>query len=77
MSKLENTLEDYGIEDQKYIDITHKVIGGAAKRLAKEAQNMEECPPYGIFAEPDEDDLFTWRARISGPIGTPYETGIF
>jgi len=46
----------------------------AMKRLAKEARAMEDSPPPFISAAPiDDDDLFTWRAILSGVPGTPLE----
>ena len=46
----------------------------AMKRLAKEARSLEESPPPYISAAPiDDDDLFTWRAILSGVKGTPLE----
>lgn len=31
----------------------------------------------GVTARPLEHDLFIWHANIRGPVGTPYEGGIF
>ena len=47
-------------------------------RLKKEYENLKRnplsnCQPYLI----DDDDLFTWEAKIKGPENSPYENGTF
>ena len=46
----------------------------AMKRLAKEARSIESSPPPYISASPiDDDNLYIWRAILSGVRGTPLE----
>ncbi|KAL6121715.1 hypothetical protein NUSPORA_01324 [Nucleospora cyclopteri] len=50
----------------------------ATRRLLKDLDEVSKTQEnYSIYAEPLEDDLFTWVAVISGPKGTPYEGGTF
>lgn len=49
-----------------------------AKRLALEVKKMHEEPVENCSAGPiNTNDLTKWTATIIGPIGTPYEGGIF
>lgn len=46
----------------------------ASKRLAKEYEQLQKSPiVYCSIDLPDESNLHKWRARITGPQGTPYE----
>lgn len=47
------------------------------KQLAKELKNLYETPPEGIRVVVNDDDFSTIYADIEGPVGTPYENGIF
>lgn len=50
----------------------------AQKRLLVEYRNLTNDPPDGITAGPTtEDDMFIWEALIEGPVGTPFEGGVF
>ncbi|KAJ3411924.1 Ubiquitin-conjugating enzyme E2 G2 [Chytridiales sp. JEL 0842] len=50
----------------------------ALKRLMTEYKELTVNPPEGVTAGPiSEDNFFLWEALISGPEGTPYESGIF
>ncbi|CAD8069540.1 unnamed protein product [Paramecium primaurelia] len=51
----------------------------ATKRLLKDLNIIEKesIPTVGVTARPLEHDLFVWHANIRGPVGTPYEGGIF
>ncbi|XP_018671627.2 ubiquitin-conjugating enzyme E2-17 kDa-like [Ciona intestinalis] len=50
----------------------------AAKRLNKEATEMKKAESTAnCSAGPLGDNLYRWEAKIIGPIGTPYENGIF
>ena len=51
---------------------------GTLRRIRKEIEDMKKNPPDNCSAGPtDENDLFTWRATIVGPEGSPYHGGIF
>lgn len=52
--------------------------GKAAMRLKKEYQMLVENPIPGskVYLENDED-LRNWIVVIEGPVGTPYEGGLF
>ncbi len=47
------------------------------KRLQKELLEMKKNDIPNISASPVNDNLFEWEAVILGPIGTPYEGGLF
>jgi len=47
------------------------------KRLTKELKDMQKDDIPNLSAGPINNDLFEWEAVIMGPIGTPYEGGIF
>ena len=50
----------------------------AIRRLRKE---LEEMRTYGVTgvqdASPRDDNLFTWSAKLEGPLHSPYEGGVF
>jgi ubiquitin-conjugating enzyme E2 D/E len=47
------------------------------KRLQKELLDMQKNDTPNLSAGPVNDNLFEWEAVILGPIGTPYEGGVF
>ncbi|KAG6595455.1 Ubiquitin-conjugating enzyme E2 22, partial [Cucurbita argyrosperma subsp. sororia] len=47
------------------------------KQLAKELKSLDESPPEGIKVGVNDDDFSTIYADIEGPVGTPYENGLF
>ncbi|KMZ66334.1 Ubiquitin-conjugating enzyme E2 22 [Zostera marina] len=47
------------------------------KQLAKELKNLNKNPLNGIDVIINDEDLSTIVADIDGPVGTPYENGIF
>jgi ubiquitin-conjugating enzyme E2 D/E len=47
------------------------------KRLTKELKDMEKDDIPNLSAGPIHNNLFEWEAVILGPIGTPYEGGVF
>jgi len=50
----------------------------ASKRLAKELEQLQKSPiSYCSIELPDDSSLHKWRAKLSGPAGTPYEHGTF
>ncbi|XP_014281983.1 ubiquitin-conjugating enzyme E2-17 kDa [Halyomorpha halys] len=46
-------------------------------RLMRDLYRMEMDPPAGVSACPSDDNLYLWNAVIMGPLGTPYENGVF
>ncbi|KAL1197070.1 Ubiquitin-conjugating enzyme E2 22 [Cardamine amara subsp. amara] len=47
------------------------------KQLAKELKSLDESPPDGIKVVVNDEDFSTICADIEGPVGTPYENGLF
>jgi ubiquitin-conjugating enzyme E2 D/E len=47
------------------------------KRLQKELLDMQKDDTPNLSAGPVNDNLFEWEAVILGPVGTPYEGGVF
>jgi ubiquitin-conjugating enzyme E2 D/E len=48
------------------------------KRLTKEFKDIQKDNTPNLSAGPyNENNLFEWGAMIIGPVGTPYEGGIF
>ena len=47
-------------------------------RLKIEAEELLNSPPPNCSANPvSPDNIYTWNAKIIGPIGSPYAGGIF
>ena len=51
--------------------------GAYLNRLRKEQKDLKKNPVCNCDAQPDDDSLMEWTSTIIGPIGTPYENGIF
>eukprot|EP00051_Salpingoeca_urceolata_P005433 m.73210 g.73210 ORF g.73210 m.73210 type:complete len:151 (-) comp14327_c0_seq1:261-713(-) len=49
----------------------------AQKKLTKELKKLQTEPLDGVLVDTVQDDLFYWKATLSGPEGSPYEGGIF
>ena len=47
-----------------------------SKRIKKELENFKKDPPCNCSGGPD-GDVYKWIAVILGPLGTPYQGGIF
>ena len=47
------------------------------RRLTKEFKDIQKDYTPNLSAAPINDNLFKWGAVILGPVGTPYEGGIF
>ncbi|KAJ9582862.1 hypothetical protein L9F63_022821 [Diploptera punctata] len=46
-------------------------------RLRNELKNLRTDPPEGIEAAPLDQKCCHWQATITGPVGSPYEGGLF
>ncbi|KAL0783971.1 hypothetical protein Bca101_000216 [Brassica carinata] len=47
------------------------------RQLAKELKSLDESPPEGIKVVVNDEDFSQICADIEGPVGTPYENGLF
>ncbi|CAB4067186.1 unnamed protein product [Lepeophtheirus salmonis] len=47
------------------------------KRLGHDLRNFSQDPLEGIRAQPLDSSYYHWQASITGPVGSPYEGGIF
>lgn len=55
-----------------------KISIGTTKRLKSEIKELTSSPPSNCSAGPiDENNLLQWQATIMGPVGSPYEGGVF
>ncbi|KAK8936212.1 Ubiquitin-conjugating enzyme E2 22 [Platanthera zijinensis] len=53
------------------------LLPSVIKQLSKELKNLNDSPPEGINVVVNDDDFSSIFADIKGPVGTPYENGIF
>jgi ubiquitin-conjugating enzyme E2 D/E len=50
----------------------------SARRISVELKEIIKDPPTSCSAGPiDEEDIYKWVATLIGPLGTPYEGGVF
>jgi ubiquitin-conjugating enzyme E2 Z len=49
----------------------------AIVRVKGDLESIYRDPPYGICVVPNEDDITTIHALVTGPFDTPYEGGLF
>lgn len=49
----------------------------AKQRLHRDLKKIEKEGGEGINASVDDKDIFKWDAYIEGPLGTPWQGGIF
>jgi ubiquitin-protein ligase len=47
------------------------------KRLSHDLKGLVQDAPEGIEAKPLDSCYFHWQASITGPVGSPYEGGVF
>lgn len=47
------------------------------KEIARELKSLDDSPPEGIRVIVYEENISTIHAEIDGPVGTPYEGGLF
>ena len=47
------------------------------KRLEKEIEDIKKGEISNVSFEPINGNIFEWKSVIFGPIGTPYEGGVF
>eukprot|EP01087_Luapelamoeba_hula_P008236 TRINITY_DN204_c0_g1_i1.p1 TRINITY_DN204_c0_g1~~TRINITY_DN204_c0_g1_i1.p1 ORF type:complete len:151 (-),score=20.70 TRINITY_DN204_c0_g1_i1:156-608(-) len=53
------------------------MAGASQRRLAKELTEIERSPLEWAQAAPIGDNLYRWKATITGPDGSPFEGGKF
>jgi ubiquitin-conjugating enzyme E2 D/E len=51
----------------------------SARRLQKDLKELEEStvPLVGVSARPLSSSLYIWHGNLRGPIGSPFEGGVF
>jgi ubiquitin-protein ligase len=51
----------------------------SARRLQKDLKDLEEStvPLVGVSARPLSSSLYIWHGNLRGPVGTPFEGGVF
>ena len=47
------------------------------KRLGHDLKGLAQDAPEGIEAKPLDSCFYHWQASITGPVGSPYEGGVF
>jgi ubiquitin-conjugating enzyme E2 D/E len=47
------------------------------RRITSEIKDMQRSPPTYCSAGPEDEDIHTWLATITGPSDSPYEGGLF
>jgi len=47
------------------------------KRLGHDLKGLAQDAPEGIEAKPLDNCYYHWQASITGPVGSPYEGGVF
>ena len=47
------------------------------RRIKKELDEINKDNQKIYSAGPCSENFFNWEAKLSGPVGTPYEGGIF
>uniref|UniRef100_A0A7S2WUS3 E2 ubiquitin-conjugating enzyme n=1 Tax=Rhizochromulina marina TaxID=1034831 RepID=A0A7S2WUS3_9STRA len=47
------------------------------RRLTKELGDLGTEPVDGCDVGPADENMYNWKAMITGPAGTPYEEGLF
>ncbi|XP_026472487.1 ubiquitin-conjugating enzyme E2-17 kDa-like [Ctenocephalides felis] len=47
------------------------------RRLLRDFKRLQEDPPIGVSGAPSDNNILIWNAVILGPLGTPFENGIF
>ncbi|WWC88767.1 uncharacterized protein L201_003680 [Kwoniella dendrophila CBS 6074] len=55
-------------------------LGGpamATKRIKKEISDLSKEDLGSIILQPNESNILNWKAFLPGPIGSPYEGGLF
>jgi ubiquitin-protein ligase len=55
------------------VNLAPKVL----KELARELKNLDDTPPEDIKVHVNEENFSNITADIEGPLGTPYEGGVF
>ncbi|KAK6908289.1 ubiquitin-conjugating enzyme 4 [Kwoniella mangroviensis CBS 10435] len=51
--------------------------GMATKRIKKEIADLSKENLGAISLQPNESNIFNWKAILPGPTGSPYEGGVF
>lgn len=59
------------------LDLSAAVSNRATVRLMKDLQQIIRNPLCNISARPVERNIFVWHCNLKGPVGTPWEGGIF
>lgn len=56
---------------------TENIPPQVMRRVAKEIMQLTKSPPEGIKVHINEECMTEVQASITGPVGTPYENGVF
>ena len=49
----------------------------AVRRIRRELEDIILQPPIDCNEELNDNDLYHWKANLTGPTETPYDGGIF